>query len=61
MAVKRKAKPKEAAPVFKKADLLEAAEYFGVSREILAGALYGVEEATREEVKELVDKYMKGE
>jgi hypothetical protein len=52
-----KKKPKEAAPVFTKDELLDAAHVFGVSREVLAGALYGVEEATREEVEALVEEF----
>lgn len=47
----------EQAPKFTKAELLDAAEAFGVTREFLAGALYGVEEATREEAESLAEKY----
>lgn len=54
----RKKKPE--APVFSKAELLENAAALGTSRELLAGALYGVEEATLDEAKKLLEKFKKG-
>jgi hypothetical protein len=48
----------QAAPVFKKADLVEnAPAVFGVSPEMMAGALYSVEEATKAEAQALLDKF----
>lgn len=50
---------KEKAPVFTKAELLDAYHVFGVSREFLAGALHGVEEATKEQAEKLVGDFKK--
>lgn len=52
------AEKKEKAPVFAKADLIKAAPtVFGVTPEVMAGALHNVEEATEAQAKELLNKF----
>lgn len=47
------------APVFEKEYLLGAAAHFDTTREVMAGALYGVNEPiTREKAKELLKAYL---
>lgn len=49
----------EQAPVFEKGDLIAAATAFGVTAEVMAGALHAVEEPlTREQVKEAVKAFL---
>lgn len=50
---------KEKAPVFSKGDLINAAPtVFGVNPEIMAGALFDVEEATEAQAKKLLDEFL---
>jgi len=49
---------KEKAPVFSRDDLINAAPIFGVSPEVMAGALYNIEEATEIQAKKLLDEFL---
>lgn len=51
-----KNKPKE--PTFSRAELIAAAESFGTRPEIMAGALYGVAEATKAEAETRLKKFL---
>lgn len=49
----------EQAPVFEKGDLIAAAASFGVTAEVMAGALYAIEEPlTRDQVEEAVKAFL---
>lgn len=51
----------EPATAFPVTDLIAAAPaVFGVKPEIMAGALYGIKEATKEEAQRRLDEFMKG-
>jgi hypothetical protein len=51
-------KTSAAAPKFSKAELIAAASSFETQPEIMAGALYRVEEATREETEKRLKAFL---
>jgi hypothetical protein len=67
MARKTQQKPQEEAPKeeaakptkYSKAELLNAAyQHFGVTPEVMAGALYGKEEASKAEAEKLINAFL---
>lgn len=52
-------KPKESAPVFTKAQLIEGAAVFGVQPEVMKAALLNTETATKAEAEKLLHDFLK--
>lgn len=50
-------KSKKKAPVFSKDELVNNAHIFGTSPELMAGALHGTEEATKDEAFKLLKEF----
>lgn len=48
-------------PSYPKSDLIAAAESFGVKTEVMAGALYNVERATKAEAKQKLQSFLQKE
>jgi hypothetical protein len=46
-------------PSFTRAELINASHVFNVKPEVIAGALYGVEEATKEEAEKRLKAFLK--
>lgn len=56
---KKETPQKEEAVKYSKAELLQNAAAFGVKPEVMAGALYNVTEATKEETEKLIKAFLR--